>query len=92
MINKVYYNNDIIEIHDITNKYILTDTGDKIPLKDTDKSRILNYVDYNNYIKENEPKIQAIEKKLEKYEEKLVDLNDKMLTLQDKIITKIFFK
>lgn len=54
MINKVYYNNDIIEIHDIANKYILTDTGDKIPFKDTDNSRVLNYVDYNNYIKENE--------------------------------------
>ena len=41
--------------------------------------------EYNNIIKENEPKVKNIDKKLEKFEEKLVDLNDKMLVLQDKI-------
>ena len=51
-IKYVYYNNNIIEFSDTDDSYILTETGEKILISNTQS--IYEYIDHNNYLKRGE--------------------------------------
>ena len=60
-IESASFNNNVLEFEDISNHYLVTETGDKIVI-DVEDNYIFSYVDFNNYLK------RSPDRKVELYE------------------------